>query len=111
MVVVICDYLIVSQVKSIEETGRGHAKPVNHHFDSSNIYQIQNLFLTALNSKINRLYQCQSNIIFFVIIQGHTVTTYPGRVHFYDITRSGRTVTTYPGLDAVLHARVTYVIM
>ena len=34
----------------------------------------------TLNAQINRLYRCQSNIL-FTIIQGHTFTTYPGCHH------------------------------
>ena len=64
--------------------------------------QIQNIFLTAhsTQNKSVRLYQCQSKIL-FIIILGHCLPTYPGRgvllrhtqvgAYFYDIPRSGRT--------------------
>ena len=48
--------------------------------------------------KLNRLYQCQSKILFITILW-HCLTTYPGSV---------RTFTTYPGWDALLrHTRIT----
>ena len=51
----------------------------------------------TLNTKLNRLYQCQSNIIFITIL-GHCLTTYP---------ESGSKFTTYPGRGVVLqHTRV-----
>ena len=59
--------------------------------------------------KINRLYQCQSNIL-FIIILGHCFTTYPGSGRtfttyhgsvrtFTTYHGSGRTFTTYPGSE------------
>ena len=38
--------------------------------------------------KLNRLYQCQSKIV-FIIIQGHCLTTYPGRDALLLHTRVG----------------------
>ena len=45
----------------------------------------------TLNAKLNRLYQCQSKIVFITIL-GHCFTTYPG---------SERSLTTYPGRGVV----------